>query len=107
MRYKMVPLSSGMGWVIWDNELSPALFEQGVRPWHCSLDGELALTFDYMSQGYRWLAECEKAGLDMGGEGTAVHVYSSPEGGAVRLNHPPAGGSIMDRGPVIRDHTLP
>lgn len=105
MRYIVVPMREGMtlkGFGIWDQKLSPELHDAGVEPAFCSLDGEHPLVFGYMAGAYRWLARCERAGLDLEGKPGSVDVYSvgNGEDGAVMVRHRPVGRST-DR--VVRE----
>lgn len=102
MRYKVVPHTvAGQGaWAIWDDRLSRDLLDAGFVPYVCSLDGEKPLTFKFLSQGYKWLAACERAGLDMEDEGGFIHVATarSGRGGSLYMSHDPIG-----TGPVIQE----
>lgn len=100
MRYKVVSrTSAGVdGWAIEDRQLTPALREAGVTPAVCSLDGKTPLTFETMTGAFRWLATCERAGLDMGGEPGMFRVYTDAtgRGGLAVSKH---GGE----GPTVRE----
>jgi hypothetical protein len=87
-------------WAIWDEKMSPELLEAGVKPYVCSLDGKNPLTFKFLTQGYGWLAKCEKAGLDMEGDPDSVHVAParSGRGGSMYIKH-----DLTGDGPVIRE----
>lgn len=106
MRYRVV-LNQGYGRVgfsIWDEKLSPLAVEEGKRPVHCSLDGKNELVFPRMGEGWLWLAQCERNGLDMEADvGDIAQVYVGSDGsvGELRFNHTPGDGPVIRELPVL------
>lgn len=106
MRYQVVSHKTAgtMCWAIEDVSLTPRLREAGISPALCSLDGKSPLLFKYMVRAYRWLAECERAGLDMGDESGMFRVYTDASGrGGLQVRKIPDGSA----GPVVREVPAP
>lgn len=104
MRYRVVPLRQGLemtGFGIWDEEISPGLVEQDVKPFVCSLDGQTPLRFNYMTGAYSWLARCEAHGLDLEAGDMRADVYSNGEQGGTVVVHRERG-----TGRAVVDHPL-
>lgn len=105
MRYKVVThnVAGITVWGIEDTTLTPRLREAGMSPALCSVDSETPLAFGYMTAAYRWLARCERAGLDMGDEAGMFTIYTDAEaqasGGTVKVNKVPGYAP----GPVVRE----
>jgi hypothetical protein len=105
MRYKVVPTRAGLemtGWGIWDDEVSPALQAAGLKPVLCSLDGEQALSFRYMTGAWSWLSKCEEAGLDLEAGPVQMEVYTDDDRGGVLLTRE----SSKSTGPAVRVYPL-
>lgn len=107
MRYKVVvaKLAGVAGWGIEDVKLTPKLREAGMAPALCSLDGETPLVFPYMTRAYAWLAQCERAGLDMEDEPGFIRVYTDA---TARMGHLQVS-KVPDQkpGPVVRELPSP
>lgn len=105
MRYKVVPVRQGLemlGWGIWDDEVSPQLHAEGIKPALCSLDGERELFFRYMSGAWAWLGKCEEQGLDLQAGPVRMDVYGDEDRGGVVVTHE----SATRNGPAIRVYPL-
>lgn len=90
MRYQVALNRKGWdetGFSIWDTKLSPLAVEEGKTPVFCSLDGQNELVFPRMGAAYRWLAECERAGLDMEAEGGDIFTMYLDDDGQVSELH--------------------
>ena len=107
MRYKVVAhkVAGAHGWAIEDKKLTPRLRAAGMDPALCSLDGEKPLVFRYMTRAYAWLAQCERAGLDMEDEPGFIRVYTDATArvGHMRVNKVPD----QKPGPVVRELPSP